>query len=113
MIVPTMPARSANASERNSQLAFRSSRRTGRSRSDRPIATAERRIGDRLAKRGLLLFGGPWPSADRVPRPPRAPRGPLLRQPKPSATLQLVVFPREEAHRIPVGLPDFKSGVGL
>ncbi len=22
-------------------------------------------------------------------------------------------FPHEEAHRIPVGLPDFKSGVGL
>jgi hypothetical protein len=30
-----------------------------------------------------------------------------------SGTLQPVVFPHEEAHRIPVGLPDFKSGVGL
>ena len=28
-------------------------------------------------------------------------------------TLQVTVFPDEEAHRIPVGLPDFKSGVGL
>jgi len=31
----------------------------------------------------------------------------------PSGTLQVAVFPHEEAHRIPVGLPDFKSGVGL
>jgi hypothetical protein len=30
-----------------------------------------------------------------------------------SGTLQPVVFARVEAHRIPVGLPDFKSGVGL
>ena len=30
-----------------------------------------------------------------------------------SDRLHLADFPDEEAHRIPVGLPDFKSGVGL
>jgi len=55
-----------------------------------------------------------FPKAEGV-LPPAVPGAlaSLLPEADRDGTLQVAVFPHEEAHRIPVGLPDFKSGVGL